>query len=190
MRLPLIWYACFALLNHWCTRLGFCVVLVCLVSLAYLGVLDPCWYNYSQRLFFGAYAVHGILAVPVTLEHFGKICTDRPAFVDPPCGEMSKHFGQFGGVCIPLNKEAAIGAFQRSLIDLLGVQWYTWAYGEEIYCGADSHLCAPQHSLYEILFVIRRFWDYTPYFVPSTDTREQGFDVAWVELIIALSVLY
>ena len=122
MRLPMIWYTCFALLHHWYTRLGFCVVLVCLVSLAYLGVLDPCWYNYSRRLFFGVYAVYGILAVPVTLEHGGIISTDRPAFVDPPCGDISKHFGQFGGVCIPLNKEAAIGAFQCSLIDLLGVQ--------------------------------------------------------------------
>ena len=190
MSLAMIWYTCFALLHNWYTRLGFCVVLVCLVSLAYLGVLDPCWYNYCRRLFFGVYAVYGILAVPVTLVRYGRISTDRPTLIDPPCGDISKHFGQFGGACIPLNKEAAIGAFQRPLIYLLGVQWYTWAYGEEIYCGADWHLYGPQPSLYETLFVIRSFKDFAPYFVPSSETLESEFLAARAELIISLSALY
>lgn len=135
----------------------FCVSLLVGLGLLHFGWLGPCWALLIRNFFFMGYALYGILAVPVTLEERGDIPTTGPFWASRDGFQTPEYFKTFGGVFVPITKESAICAFQDPVISLLGVRWYTLAYGEGIYCGAVGHTYKKHKTLYNILFVETSF---------------------------------
>ena len=191
MRLPLAWYTCFAWLHHFYTRLCFCLILLGLVGLVHWGVLGPCWWSYSKHFFFSGYTLYSILAVPVTLESKGRIPVRPPDDFLQKYSDTSKYFGKIGSMCTPLTEKSAICAFQFSLIALLGVEWYIWAYGDETYCGGNWHTFRNRRTVYETLFVITSFHTEIPrWYIPHMRVPRSFLKDAWFDLEICLAMLY
>lgn len=191
MRLPLFWYTCFAWLHHFYTRWWFCLILLGLVGLGHLGVLGSCWWSYSKLFVFSGCALYCILAIPVTFRTYGSIPVDPPDPVIDEGFDISKYFGKIGSMCTPLTEESAICAFQFSLIALLGVEWYIWAYGDETYCGGNWHTFRNRRTVYETLFVITSFHTEIPrWYIPHMRVPRSFLKDAWFDLEICLAMLY
>jgi len=190
VQLPLIWYICFATLHHHYTRFVFCISLLVGLGLLHLGWLGPCWAQYIRNFFFMGYALYGILAIPVTFENHGNIPTTVPQETIREGFNTSEYFVTFGGLVVPVTREAAVCAFQYPVVILLGVHWYTWAYGKGTYCGGRMHIYLKQQTLYHTLFRATSFILDPVWYIPCLAIPHTSFAEECRDLQKRLSILY
>lgn len=161
-RLPLLWYGWFAAAHNLYGRIVFGTSILFMIGLPYLGWLDPCWALYARNFLFMGYIIYALLVIPVTFTENGFVPTSTCSYsiqgVFSSHYQFDKHLKMSNGVWIPVTEEAAIAFFHHSIIGLLGVSWYTWAYGERVYFQADAHK-QKKLTLYQKLFVATNYYD-------------------------------